>query len=111
MDCGLHNHRYDLFGETHVCFANGTASGGMWCVNEKHAEDSLEQVEKLPESEFQHSAMKPLEEHGGMWMRDASGRGLKRPDATLRYPWHTWRAGDGAKMDVWMAVEFDAGLV
>ncbi len=54
-----------------------------------------------------------MDEHGPIWDHDpCSGHTLRRPDSTVRYPWHKWQAGDqGDDMDVWMAIELNADLL
>ncbi|KAL7929516.1 hypothetical protein V8C35DRAFT_331580 [Trichoderma chlorosporum] len=111
VDCGIHNHRYELFGETHVCLSNGTNNGGMWRMKEKHINIPRKKGKKLPDDEFEYCFLKPFEEHGGMWLRGANGKAVRRPDRTLCYPWHKWQAGEGSNMDVWMAIEFNPKLL
>ncbi|KOS22240.1 Aldos-2-ulose dehydratase [Escovopsis weberi] len=111
VDCGIHNHRYDLFGETHICLSNGTKDGGMWAVKDEPDGMTIEEAKALPPTGFEIRALKPLEEQGGMWERDSCDKAVKRPDGTLEYPWHKWQAGGAASnVDVWMALEFDAKL-
>ncbi len=106
----MHNHAGDIFQEIHVALSPGTTTGGMARLKASHTPQKGEDPNKLPESDFDHLVLGRLDEHGGMWERDSYGKGVRRVDGSVFYPWHKWEAGNGSSIDVWAAIEYNPDL-
>ncbi|KAL6714564.1 hypothetical protein ACLMJK_007989 [Lecanora helva] len=110
VNCGVHNHADDIFQEIHVALSPGTTTGGMARLKASHTPQKGEELNKLPESDFDHLVLSRLDEHGGMWERDSYGKSVRRVDSSVVYPWHKWQAGNGSSIDVWAAIEYNPDL-
>ncbi|KAI1774534.1 hypothetical protein F4818DRAFT_418206 [Hypoxylon cercidicola] len=110
VSAGAHDHRNDYFHEIHINLSLGTKTGGMSRINPEYEYLTQEEAEKLPAEKYTHRPLKPLEEHGGMWKLDGDGKPLRGKNNVVVYPWHKWQAGEGANVDVWLALEFNPDL-
>ncbi|KAE8327932.1 hypothetical protein BDV39DRAFT_192580 [Aspergillus sergii] len=132
VDCRLHDHSDNSFKELHTCLSQGTTShkdscvGGMWAPKEKYYNEPLDEIKRLRdkcsqgghkgcqgvclEHYLEHCPLQPLEEHGRIWHADHYDQTVYRKNKTVSYPGHTWIAGPGPNVDVWMALEFDGKL-
>lgn len=98
----------------------------MWAPKERYYNDPLDEIKRLrakcsPDCHkvcqgaclkkyLDHCALQPLEEHGRIWHTDLYEQPIYRKNKTVSYPGHTWIAGPGPYVDVWMALEFDGKL-
>ncbi|KAG2420441.1 hypothetical protein HFD88_000053 [Aspergillus terreus] len=131
VDCRLHDHSDKSFKELHTCLYQGSARhkdpcrGGMWAPNERDYYKPLDDIKNIRNKckgnledcqgkclikHMAHCGLAPLEEHGRIWHTDHYGQTIYRKNKTVSYPGHTWIAGPGPNLDVWMALEFDAKL-
>ncbi|KAE8146286.1 hypothetical protein BDV25DRAFT_133057 [Aspergillus avenaceus] len=132
VDCRLHDHSDNSFKELHTCLYQGTTNhkdiclGGMWAPKKGDYYRSLDEIKALrarcsPHCQeacqgaclkkyLDHCALRPLEEHGRIWHADHYEQTVYRKNKTVSYPGHTWIAGPGPNVDVWMALEFDGKL-
>ncbi|BAE56704.1 unnamed protein product [Aspergillus oryzae RIB40] len=129
VDCRLHDHSDNSFKELHTCLSQGssehneTCQGGMWAPKEIYYNEPLDEIKRLRdkcsrdrhkgcqgaclEEYLEHCPLQPLQEHGRIWHADHYGQTVYRKNKTVSYPGHTWIAGPGPYVDVWMALEFD----
>ncbi|KAE8315268.1 hypothetical protein BDV41DRAFT_586787 [Aspergillus transmontanensis] len=132
VDCRLHDHSDNSFKELHTCLSQGssqhkeTCQGGMWAPKEKYYNEPLDEIKRRRdkcsqgghkgcqgpclEDYLEHCPLQPLQEHGRIWHADHYGQTVYRKNKTVSYPGHTWIAGPGPHVDVWMALEFDGKL-
>ncbi|UDD63604.1 hypothetical protein AFCA_010864 [Aspergillus flavus] len=132
VDCRLHDHSDNSFKELHTCLSQGssehneTCQGGMWAPKEIYYNEPLDEIKRLRdkcsrdrhkgcqgaclEEYLEHCPLQPLQEHGRIWHADHYGQTVYRKNKTVSYPGHTWIAGPGPYVDVWMALEFDGKL-
>ncbi|KAF7589483.1 hypothetical protein BBP40_004237 [Aspergillus hancockii] len=131
VDCRLHDHSDKSFKELHTCLYQGSARhkdpcrGGMWAPSKHDYYKPLDDIKRIRDqckgnpgdcqgkclvNYMTHCGLAPLEEHGRIWHTDHYGQTIYRKNNTVSYPGHTWIAGPGPNLDVWMALEFDAKL-
>jgi hypothetical protein len=115
VNCGVHNHSQDSFCEVHVALSPGTGNGSMARLKPEYAaKHKPEEYNSLKNDAFDWLPMAELDEHGGFWGCNETGRPVRStalPD-TVHYPWHKWQAGDKDDgVDVWMAIEFNPDMV
>ncbi|KAI1389698.1 uncharacterized protein F4822DRAFT_442905 [Hypoxylon trugodes] len=110
VSAGAHNHSNDYFEEIHMGLSLGTKTGGMWQIKPENEDLTQDEAEALPAEGYICKVIHPLEEHGGMWKRDADGNALRGKNNVVVYPWHKWQGGEGPNIDVWLALEFNPDL-
>lgn len=110
VNCGVHNHSDAIFQELHVSLSPGTGDGGMARLKDECSPEDPDPavLNELGMDAFDLLPLQRLEEHGGMWYRDAHGLPIRDPESrVIKYPFHKWQAGCGkAGVDVWAALEF-----
>lgn len=111
VNCGLHNHSDNTFLELHLSLFAGTGNGGMWWVHDGVTVDPENPDATNDPKDFNKLPLASLEEHGGFWKTDCTGKPIRRKDSSVDYPWHKWQAGDQkCAQDIWAVFEYNPEL-